>query len=274
MVRLVSDYELVREYATINLYRRGAAAKVELNRPGRMNAWNTQFGLDLVDVVRATGADAGVRAVLITGAGRAFSSGADLKDVPPLRDDGSPDLYRMLTERYHPIITGIRQMPKPVVAAVNGAAAGIGLSLALACDLVLAAESAYFLLAFVNIGLVPDGGSSLLVPARVGFARAAEMAMLGNRVGARQALDWGLINQVWPDGELAARAGELVSRLAGGPTLSYAGTKRQLNNWLFQQMDAQLEFEAGIQQEMAGSADFTEGVVAFAEKRQPRFSGG
>ncbi|HEY2575341.1 MAG TPA: enoyl-CoA hydratase-related protein [Streptosporangiaceae bacterium] len=269
----MSDYELVREYGTINLYRRGAAAKVELNRPERMNAWNTQFGFDLVDVVKATGEDASVRAVLITGAGRAFSSGADLKDSPPRNEDGSPDLYSVLTERYHPIITGIRRMPKPVVAAVNGAAAGIGLSLALACDLVLAAESAFFLLAFVNIGLVPDGGSSLLVPARVGFARAIEMAMLGNRIEARQALDWGLINRVWPDAELGDRAGELLEQLATGPTRSYAGTKRQLNNWLFQQMDAQLEFEAGIQQEMATSADFIEGVAAFAEKRQPRFSG-
>jgi 2-(1,2-epoxy-1,2-dihydrophenyl)acetyl-CoA isomerase len=269
----VSDYELVREYDTINLYRRGAAAKVELNRPERMNAWNAQLGFDLVDVVKSTGEDAGVRAVLITGAGRAFSSGADIKDAPPRRADGAPDLYSVLTERYHPIITGLRRMPKPVVAAVNGVAAGIGLSLALACDLVLAAESAYFLLAFVNIGLVPDGGSSVLVPARVGFARATEMAMLGNRVEARQALDWGLINQVWPDGELAARAGELLERLATGPTGSYAGTKRQLNNSLLANLDAQLEFEAGIQQEMATSADFAEGITAFAEKRQPRFSG-
>ena len=179
----------------------------------------------------------------------------------------------MLTGRYHPIITGIRQMPKPVVAAVHGAAAGIGLSLALACDLVIAAESAYFLLAFVNIGLVPDGGSSLLVPSRVGFTRAAEMAMLGERIRAGQALEWGLINQVWPDAELAARAEGLASRLAKGPTSSYAGTKRQLNNWLYQQMGQQLEFEAQIQQEMAASGDFAEGVTAFVQKRPPRFTG-
>jgi 2-(1,2-epoxy-1,2-dihydrophenyl)acetyl-CoA isomerase len=179
----------------------------------------------------------------------------------------------VLTGRYHPIIRGIREMPKPVVAAVNGAAAGIGLSLALACDLILAAESAYIMLAFVNIGLVPDGGSSLLVPSRVGFARAAEMAMLGERVGARQALDWGLINQVWPDGELASRSTELLARLADGPTRSYAGTKRQLNSWLYQRMEEQLELEAQIQQEMAGSGDFAEGVMAFAEKRKARFTG-
>jgi 2-(1,2-epoxy-1,2-dihydrophenyl)acetyl-CoA isomerase len=164
-------------------------------------------------------------------------------------------------------------MPKPVVAAVNGAAAGIGLSLALACDLVLAAESAYFLLAFVNIGLVPDGGSSLLVPSRIGFARAAELAMLGERLAAPKALDWGLINQVWPGDDLADRAEALCAKLAEGPTGSYAGTKRQLNNWLYQNMADQLEFEATIQQERAGSADFAEGVAAFAEKRAPRFTG-
>jgi 2-(1,2-epoxy-1,2-dihydrophenyl)acetyl-CoA isomerase len=211
--------------------------------------------------------------VLITGAGRAFSSGADLKDTPPQTPTGEVDLHGVLTERYHPIITGLRRMPKPVVAAVNGAAAGIGLSLALACDLILAAESSYFLLAFANIGLVPDGGSSMLVPARVGFTRAIQMAMLAERLPAAQALDWGLINQVWPDGDLAAQADALVAHLAEGPTGSYAGTKRQLNNWLFRQMDEQLEFEADIQQEMAGSHDFVEGVVAFAEKRSPRFTG-
>src|ERR1700728_871213 len=197
----MGDYELAHQYETINLHRRGGVAKVELNRPERMNAWNTQFGYDLRDAIAATGDDPDVRAVLITGAGRAFSSGADLKDAPQLNSAGQVDLYGVLTQRYHPIITGIRRMPKPVVAAVNGPAAGIGLSLALACDLIVAAESAYFSLAFVNIGLVPDGGSSLFLPSRIGFARAAELAMLGERLDARKAVDWGLINQVFPDSE-------------------------------------------------------------------------
>ena len=269
----VTDFELAHRYDTVNLYRRRAAAKLELNRPDRMNAWNAQLARDLLAALTSVGEDAGVRAVLLTGAGRAFSSGADLKESQSPDEAGPNDLYSVLTQRYHPLILGVREMPKPVIAAVNGAAAGIGLSLALACDLVIAAGSAYFLLAFVNIGLVPDGGSSLLVPARVGFARAAEMAMLGERVGAPRALEWGLINQVWPDGELAARAAELLIRLADGPTRSYAGTKRQLNSWLYQRMEEQLELEAQIQQEMAASGDFAEGVAAFADKRQPRFSG-
>jgi 2-(1,2-epoxy-1,2-dihydrophenyl)acetyl-CoA isomerase len=269
----VGDYELFRQYETVNLYRRGPGAKVELNRPDRLNAWTNQFSLDLLDAIRAVTDDPEVRAVVVTGAGRAFSSGADLKEAADRPDGETMDVYRRLTERYHPIITKLRLMPKPVIAAVNGPAAGIGLSLALACDLVVAAQSAFFQLAFVNIGLVPDGGSSLFVPARVGFTRAAELAMLGERLDAATALSWGLINRVWPDAEFADQSDALLDRLASGATQSYAGTKRQLNRWMYERMDAQLEFEAGIQREMAGSGDFAEGVAAFVEKRPPRFSG-
>ena len=269
----MTDFELAHRYDAVNLYRRGAAAKLELNRPDKLNAWDAQLGLDLLAALTDVAGDPGVRAVLVTGAGRAFSSGADLRDGPVGGEDTARRVYQVLTERYHPIIRAVREMPKPVVAAVNGAAAGIGLSLALACDLVVATESAYFLLAFVNIGLVPDGGSSLLVPTRVGFARAAEMAMLGERIAADQALEWGLINRVWPNDEFAARAEEFLARLADGPTRSYAGTKRQLNSWLYQRMDEQLELEAQVQREMAGSGDFAEGLKAFADKRQPRFTG-
>jgi 2-(1,2-epoxy-1,2-dihydrophenyl)acetyl-CoA isomerase len=184
-----------------------------------------------------------------------------------------PDVGEMLRERYHPIIKGIRELPKPVVAAVNGPAVGIGCSLALACDLIWAAESAVFGLAFVNIGLVPDGGSTFLVPVAAGKARALEMALLGDPIPASQALEWGLINRVVPDGELMDEARGVARRLASGPTRSYAQSKRALNHSLMAIMDEQLDLEAQIQGEMVGSADFIEGISAFVEKREPRFTG-
>ncbi|MGO9763145.1 MAG: enoyl-CoA hydratase/isomerase family protein [Solirubrobacteraceae bacterium] len=260
---------------TVNVDVAGGVATIELNRPQALNAWNAQLGADLLAALRAATADDAVRALLITGAGRAFSSGADLRDVSggDTTAEGHPDVYKTLTERYHPIMHAIRDVPKPVIAAVNGPAVGIGCSLALCCDLIVAADSAYFLLAFVNIGLVPDGGSSLFVPTRVGMARASELAMLGERLGAARALEWGLINRVVADERVREEAAALAARLAGGPTRSYAGTKRQLNNWLYPRMAEQLELEARIQQEMAGSEDFMEGAMAFLEKRPARFSG-
>src|SRR5205085_6446266 len=178
---------------------------------------------ELRAAVEEAAADDSVRSVTITGAGRGFSSGADLKAGFEPTPDGKPDLQSVLRDRYHPIITGIREMPKPVLAAVNGPAVGIGCSLALACDLIVACESAYLLLAFVNIGLVPDGGSSLFVPARAGKARAFEMAMLGERVSASTALDWGLINRVYHDGHFEEESEGMLTKLAEGPTRSYAG---------------------------------------------------
>jgi 2-(1,2-epoxy-1,2-dihydrophenyl)acetyl-CoA isomerase len=258
---------------TVTLERRDGELRITLNRPDTMNAWNKQLGLDLLAAVREAAADDGVRAVVVTGAGRAFSSGADLRAGFDPTPEGHPDVETVLHERYHPIIAGLRQMPKPVVAAVNGPAVGIGCSLALACDLIVARESAYFLLAFVNIGLVPDGGSSLLLPERIGLARATEMAMLGERVPARQALEWGLVNQVTADDELDPVVDELAARLAGGPTRAYAGIKRQFNAWLFTRMAEQLDLEASIQQQSAASGDFVEGVQAFLEKRPAAFSG-
>jgi 2-(1,2-epoxy-1,2-dihydrophenyl)acetyl-CoA isomerase len=260
---------------TVNVLLTDGVATIELNRPAALNAWNKQLGLDLLAALRQVAEDDAARTVVLTGAGRAFSSGADLKDVSggDLTPEGRPDVYKVLTERYHPIMHAIRELGKPVLASVNGPAVGIGCSLALCCDLIVAAQSTYFLLAFVNIGLVPDGGSSLFVPTRVGMARATELAMLGERLGAEQALEWGLINRVVPDDRLREEVAALAARLAAGPTRSYAGTKRQLNNWLYPRMAEQLELEAQIQQEMAGSEDFLEGATAFVEKRPARFSG-
>jgi len=269
----MSDYELAHAYDTVNVHRSGGVARIELNRPEKMNAWDKQLGLDLRAAVERAGADESVRAVLLTGAGRGFSSGADLSAGFDPTPTGRPDLHAALTERYHPIIAGVRAMPKPVVAAVNGGAVGIGCSLALAADLVLAAESAYFLLAFVNIGLAPDGGSSAFVPTRIGMTRAAELAMLGERLPAAQALAWGLVNAVHPDEELAAAADALAQRLANGPTLAHAAVKRQLNAWLYRGLADQLALEAEIQQEQAETDDFAEGALAFLQKRAPEFKG-
>ena len=261
------------EFETIDVSVAEGAATITLNRPDKLNAWNLQLGVDLRAAVEDIAADQSVRAVLITGAGRAFSSGADLSEPREEGADGMPDLRARLVDRYHPIITGIREMPKPVISAVNGPAVGIGCSLALSADLVLAAESSYFLLAFVNIGLVPDGGSSVFIPARVGKSRAFEMALLGERVDAETAERWGLINRVYEDDEFENETNELIDRLAAGPTRSYAGSKRQLNHRIYQGLEEQLELEAQIQREMAGSDDFVEGVLAFVQKRQASFGG-
>jgi 2-(1,2-epoxy-1,2-dihydrophenyl)acetyl-CoA isomerase len=261
-------------YETLIWEQTGGAGRLTLNRPDSLNAWTPQFGHELRQVLDNEAADTSVRAILVTGAGRGFSSGADLKaGFEPHPDDGRPDVRKELDDVYHPIITAVRELPKPLIAAVNGPAVGIGASLAFACDLILAAESAYFGLAFVNIGLMPDGGSTLFVPAAVGKARAFQMALLGERVTAPQALDWGLINQVHPDDELMDEAGALVDKMAAGPTRSYASSKRALNNMLYPNMKQQLDLEAELQHELARTNDFMEGALAFVEKREAKFTG-
>jgi 2-(1,2-epoxy-1,2-dihydrophenyl)acetyl-CoA isomerase len=260
-------------YETIIWEEAGAVGRLTLNRPETLNAWTADFGRELKQVVEGEAAQESIRAVIVTGAGRGFSSGADLKAGFEPAEDGMPDIRKELHELYHPVIAGIRRLPKPVVAAVNGPAVGIGCSLALACDLVMAAESAFLGLAFVNIGLMPDGGSTAFVPPAVGKARAFQMALLGERVSAQEALDWGLVNWVRPDDELMDAANALVEGLAAGPTRSYASSKRALNQFIYGDLEAQLDLEAELQHTLGRSKDFLEGAAAFVEKREPRFSG-
>jgi 2-(1,2-epoxy-1,2-dihydrophenyl)acetyl-CoA isomerase len=260
-------------FETLELQRDGAAATILLNRPQALNAWDETLANELAEVIAEISRDATVRAVLLTGAGRSFSAGADIKAGFPATAEGHPDVHTRLVGVHHPVITGLREMPKPVVAAVRGAAAGIGCSLALACDLVIAADSAYFLLAFVNIGLAPDGGASAFVAVRAGLGRALEMSLLGEPVPAARALEWGLANRVVADEALDEEARLLVRRLADGPTLAYAAAKRVFNRWAYAQLASQLALEADEQQVLAATHDHAEGIAAFAEKRPPSFRG-
>src|SRR3954463_4466726 len=265
----------VMSYETVIWDVEDGVGRITLNRPETLNAWNTQFGLDLREIVTKEAQDDSIRSLLITGAGRGFSSGADLKNegAGDTADDGMPDVRKRLKELYHPILLGLRELPKPVVAAVNGPAVGIGASLAFACDLLVASSTAYFNLAFVNIGLMPDGGSAPFGPAAVGKARAFEMAYLGERIPAQQALDWGLINHVVEPESLPKESMDLAQRLAKGPTRSYAGSKRALNRMVYGDLNAQLELEADIQHELFRTKDVTEGVTAFVQKRDAAFTG-
>jgi 2-(1,2-epoxy-1,2-dihydrophenyl)acetyl-CoA isomerase len=259
---------------TIISRRSGMVAWLELNRPQALNAWIPQLGEELILALDDAAADPDVRAIVLTGAGRAFSSGADLRAGQDPNEKGLPDVLTPLREIYNPLILRVRTLPKPVIAAVNGPAVGIGCSLALACDLIVAARSAYFLLAFVNIGLGLDGGASHTLAARIGHARAFEMAYLGERIDAERALEWGLVNQVVSDEELQDSVSTLAQRLAAGPPGSYAAIKRSINDRAYDGFEKLLDLEAVLQQERAESKDFVEGVVAFMQKRPAHFTGG
>ena len=263
----------VLDLKTVQCRIEAGVGTMTLNRPDSLNAWTRQLGDDMLEALAGFAAAPDVRAIVVTGAGRAFSSGADLKGgVEPL-PDGGVDVLTPLRESFNPLLERLRTVPKPVIAAVNGVAAGIGCSLALACDLIVAAESSYFLLAFVNVGLGLDGGVSQSLTARVGAARAFEMAYLGERVSAAQALEWGMVNRVVANDGLGAAAAEIAGRLAAGPPGSYAAIKRTINAQSYAGFAELLDLEAVVQQERATSRDFIEGVVAFTEKRAPRFTG-
>jgi 2-(1,2-epoxy-1,2-dihydrophenyl)acetyl-CoA isomerase len=261
------------EMETVDLTVEDRVAWITLNRPDALNAWIRRLGEDLRAAVDHAAEDPEIRAIVLTGAGRAFSSGADLKAGVELNSEGKPNVLSQLRDVYNPLLLRVRTVPKPVVAAVNGPAVGIGCSLALAADLIVAAESAYFLLAFANIGLGLDGGASASLVARVGHGRASEIALLAERISSAQALEWGLVNRVVPDGELSGSVKDLAGRLADGPPGSYAAVKRTLNESAYAGFAEQLELEAVLQQERAESSDFAEGVMAFIQKRPAEFTG-
>lgn len=249
-----------------------AVATITLARPERLNAAPPTMFDEIAAVLKSL-PEAGARAVLITGEGRAFCSGADLAAKAGVSISGGDAAYQALTNSYNPAMLLLSQLPIPVVTAVNGAAAGIGCSLALAGDFVLAGKSAYFLQAFVNIGLVPDGGASWALPRLIGRARATEMMMLGERVSAEKAADWGMIHKAVDDDALLAEAGALALRLAQGPTAALGLTRRAIASGLELDYAAALAGEA-VNQRIAGdSADAAEGIRSFLEKRKPVFTG-
>jgi 2-(1,2-epoxy-1,2-dihydrophenyl)acetyl-CoA isomerase len=242
---------------------------VTLNRPDVLNSINERMGNELHDALREAEQSPEVRCLLLTGAGRAFCAGADLRDHTP----GATSLGEILRTRYNRIILRMRTMEKPIVAAVNGVAAGAGANLALAADLRIASERASFLQAFVRVGLIPDSGGTWMLPRMVGTARALELMMLAEPVDAPTAERIGLVNRVVPADELIPRAAELAARLAAGPTRAYGLIKRSVAHNLNVDLRAGLEYEAFLQEIAGGTEDHREGVTAFLEKRAPSYRG-
>jgi 2-(1,2-epoxy-1,2-dihydrophenyl)acetyl-CoA isomerase len=248
--------------------RDGSVVTITFNRPDVYNAFNRPLHAALREALTEA-EDASVRCVVVTGAGKGFCAGQDLKEF----GDVSGSIADALEASYHPNVRLVRGLAKPVIAAVNGAAAGAGLSFACACDLRVAAESATFVPGFVGIGLVPDAGGTWFVHRLLGFARAFEWMSSNRRLTAAEALEWGLVSEVIPDDAFAARVAELAAEWAARPTLAIGRTKRLFEHAYAAALDAQLALEAQLQQESVGTADFAEGVGAFLEKRAPSFTG-
>ncbi|GIL38275.1 2-(1,2-epoxy-1,2-dihydrophenyl)acetyl-CoA isomerase PaaG [Roseiterribacter gracilis] len=252
---------------------KGVAA-ITLNRPDKLNSFTAEMHVALADALDRAGKDDAVRAVLLTGAGRGFCAGQDLADpsISPLNGN-KPDLGVQIDKFYGPLIRKIRALPKPVIAAVNGIAAGAGANIALSCDIVLAARSANFIQAFCKIGLVPDSGGTFLLPRLIGLARARALALLGEKVSAETAVAWGMIWRAVDDDALLAEATALAQQLATQPTAGLALIKRALDASLTNDLDTQLDLERDLQREAGGTDDYREGVQAFFEKRAPNFTG-
>lgn len=258
------------DYETILYNNEDGALTLTLNRPDVLNAFNSKMGSELLDALKKAERDPAVRAIVITGAGRAFSSGEDLK---ARQAEGITEFGATLRERYNPIIIKLRTIEKPILASVNGVAAGAGCSLALACDMRIASEKASFLEAFVRVGLVLDSGASFLLPRLVGLGKAAEMAFLGDTIKADEALSLGLVNRVVPHEDLESATRELAARLATSPTKAIGLMKRAMNRALTTELVDVLEYEVYAQEAAGGTADHKEGMAAFLEKRPAKFIG-
>ncbi|HJQ59492.1 MAG TPA: 2-(1,2-epoxy-1,2-dihydrophenyl)acetyl-CoA isomerase PaaG [Vineibacter sp.] len=259
-------------YTTIKLEIGDGLATLTLNQPEKLNAVSRRMIGEIKDCWASLATDASVRAVLLTGAGRGFCAGADLSDPDreqgPMADSGSA-----LEKFFNPVIRAMRELPKPIVAAVNGVAAGVGMSFVMASDIAIAGKSASFLQAFARIGLLPDGGSTWFLPRLVGDARARALAMLAQQIPAEKAHSWGLVWDVVDDAALMTTATQVARRLADGPTLSLASIKKALNAASGNTLSAQLDLERDLQRELGRSEDFKEGVAAFLAKRPAQFKG-
>ncbi|WP_425052688.1 enoyl-CoA hydratase-related protein [Psychromarinibacter sp. S121] len=258
------------EYQAIELTQTDGLAVITLNRPDVMNALNTQMRAELLHAVKS--AERSARAIVLTGAGdRAFCSGQDLGDAATRASN--VDLERVLRDEYEPMLRAIFDCQVPTIAAVNGAAAGAGANLALACDVVIAAERASFLQAFTRIGLVPDAGGTYWLPRQIGFARAMGAALFAEPVTAKQAVEWGMIWEAVPDDSFDDHWRARAGRLAAGPTVAYRNVKRAIRDSFDNGLTAQLALEAELQGECGKTRDFQEGVMAFLEKRPPSYEG-
>lgn len=255
------------DYQTIRVTATGGITTIAMHRPEVMNALSAQMRRELI---AAFDAATEARVIVLTGTGRAFCSGQDLQDAKSI---AAVDFERILNEEYVPLLTRITEARVPVIAAVNGAAAGAGANLALACDVVIAKESASFIQAFTRIGLIPDAGGTHWLPRQIGLARAMGAALFAEKISARQAADWGMIWEAVPDAEFDAAVGARAAHLAKGPTTAYAALKQALRRSFDLTLPQALTEEARLQGECGRSADFTEGVTAFLQKRPPLFSG-
>jgi 2-(1,2-epoxy-1,2-dihydrophenyl)acetyl-CoA isomerase len=247
-------------------------ARLTLNRPDVLNSFNRRMAVELGLGLAAAAADKSVRAILLTGAGRGFCAGQDLGEAMP-KEGVEPDLGEILRKTFNPIIRAIRTLEKPVVCAVNGVAAGAGANLALACDVVLASSEASFIQSFVKVGLISDSGGTFYLPRIVGLSRAAAMMMLGEKITAARALEFGMVYRVCESATLMSEALEVVRTLATMPTRALGLMKRALNESLGNNLDDQLGLEAELQRSAGVTSDYREGVAAFLEKRKPRFTG-